>query len=174
MVSWISSEYHKFRLFIPILIFHMLYLAGDFEYLHFSDIPLPETLPQNIQALSDWIEFVSLVLPINEQAHRFTVLLPTELGELPASMAQRKAQVEEIVRREKPAHTEFEVQYFWALFQVGSARLGIDSSIGAGSRFTALVLGMNFLGQSFLAESHPWRVVDRTIVARDRLRTREQ
>ena len=149
-------------------------LTGDFEYLHFSDIPLPETLPQNIQALSDWIEFVSLVLPINEQAHRFTVLLPTELGELPASMAQRKAQVEEIVRREKPAHTEFEVQYFWALFQVGSARLGIDSSIGEGSRFTALVLGMNFLGQSFLAESHPWRVVDRTIVGRDRLRTREQ
>ena len=143
--------------------------AGDFIFIEFSDIPLPDMLPQNIVALSDWIEFVSLVVPIKEHAHKFTVLLPTQLGELPASMELRKARVEDIVKREKPAHTQFEVKYFWALFQIGNARLGIDTNIGEGSRFVSLVLGANFLGQSFLAESHPWSVIDRSIVGGQRL-----
>jgi phage tail-like protein len=144
-------------------------LLGNFMLTDFSEITLPDKLPQNTTVLSDWIEFVSLMLPIKEQAHQFTVLLPTVLGELPSAMELRKAQVEEIVKREKPAHTQFEVKFFWALFQIGSARLGIDTSIGEGSRFVALVLGANFLGQSFLAESHPWSVIDRTVVGRERL-----
>jgi len=144
-------------------------LLGDFMRTEFSNISLPNELPRNTTALTDWIEFVSLVLPIKEQAHQFTVLLPTALGELPSTMERRKAQVEEIVKREKPAHTDFEVKFFWALFQIGSARLGLDTSLGEGSRFVAMVLGANFLGQSFLAESHPWSVVDRSVVGRERL-----
>lgn len=144
--------------------------AGSFMFNNFSEIPLPETLPANTKALSDWVEFVSLVLPIRNRAHKFTVLLPTKPGELPSSMELRKARVEELVKREKPAHTQFEVKYFWALFQIGNARLGIDTSLGEGSRFVALVLGANFLGQSYLAESHPWSVYDRSVVGRDRLR----
>lgn len=144
-------------------------LLGNFKIDSFDDIELPNELPENKRALQDWIEFVSLALPISQQAHRFTVLLPTVLGDLPAALELRRAQVEEIVNREKPAHTQFDVKYFWAMFQVGSARLGVDTSLGDGGRFVALVLGKNFLGQSFLAESHPWSVVDRSIVGRERL-----
>lgn len=144
-------------------------LLGEFMLSDFSAVSMPGELPRNTTALTDWIEFVSMVLPIQEQAHRFTVLLPTVLGELPSTMARRKAQVEQIVQREKPAHTDFEVKFFWALFQIGSARLGIDTSIGDGSRFVAMVLGSNFLGQSYLAESHPWSVVDRSVLGRERL-----
>lgn len=146
-------------------------LLGDFARANFDEIVLPQIFPNNKQALHDWIEFVSLALPIAQQAHTFTVLLPTVLGDLPSELELQRARVEEIVTREKPAHTLFDVKYFWAMFQVGSARLGIDTNIGDGGRFVALVLGENFLGQSFLSESHPWSVVDRSIVGRGRLRS---
>ena len=130
---------------------------------------MPTKIPENKSALIDWIEFVSLSLPIHRQAHQFTVYLPTVPGDLPAQLETRRAQVEAIVKREKPAHTQFDVKFFWAMFQVGSARLGIDTSIGEGGRFVAMVLGANFLGQSYLAESHPWNIVDRSVVGRERL-----
>jgi phage tail-like protein len=144
-------------------------LIGSFEYPSFDDLLLPKVMPTNKKALQDWIEFVSLALPISQQAHRFTVLLPTVLGDLPDALELQRARVTEIVEREKPAHTSFDVKYFWAMFQIGSARLGIDSNIGDGGRFVAMVLGQNFLGKSFLQESHPWSVVDRSIVGRGRL-----
>jgi phage tail-like protein len=133
----------------------------------FDDVTMPESLPTNTTRLTDWIEFVSVVLPTIQSAHRFTVLLPTAPGELPSSLQARQAQVERIVSAEKPAHTNFEVKFFWALFQVGSARLGEDTSLGESSRFVAMVLGSNFLGQSYLAEAHPWNVFNRTVLGRD-------
>lgn len=144
-------------------------MAEDNEYDEFTEINLPAELPTAKRPLFDWIEFVSSAVPMKRTAHRFTVLVPTRLGELPQSREQRKARVEEVVRREKPAHTDFDVKLYWAMFQVGSARLGLDTTIGEGSRFVALVLGANYLGQSFLAESHPWCVCDRAVVGRDRL-----
>ncbi|MFT5085138.1 MAG: phage tail-like protein, partial [Lentisphaeria bacterium] len=144
-------------------------LKGVFEYESFDDIPLPSKIPENKKALFDWVEFVSLALPIAQQAHSFTVLLPTVLGDLPDVLEVQRARVADIVEREKPAHTSFEVKFFWAMFQVGSARLGMDTTIGNGGRFVALVLGQNFLGQSFLQESHPWSVGHRSIVGRGRL-----
>lgn len=144
-------------------------LLQDFMVVDFKDINLPTQMPRTNTALQDWIEFVSIMLPIRDQAHSFTVMLPTQLGELPAAMEQRRARVEEVVQREKPAHTEFEVKFFWALFQVGSARLGQDTNLGESSRFAAMVLGANFLGQSYLAESHPWSVTNRAVIGRDRL-----
>lgn len=140
-------------------------------FLSFDDVALPTEMPTAVQPLSDWIAFVSLAVPIQRSANRFRVLVPTQLGELPQSRQRRKAQVEEIVKREKPAHTDFDVGLYWALFQIGSARLGLDTSVGEGSRFAALVLGENYLGQGFLAHSHPWCVHERTVVGRDRLNT---
>ena len=139
------------------------------EYATFDDIELPPMLSESRVELTDWIEFVSIAVPIKRDAHRFTVLVPTLLGETPDSREQRQLQVEEVVRREKPAHTDFDVKLYWALFQVGTARLGLDTALGEGTRFVALVLGANYLGQTFLTESHPWSVRDRQIIGRDRL-----
>jgi phage tail-like protein len=127
----------------------------------FAAIPLPDELPDGGAPLADWIRFVSLVLPVDRNAHRFTVLVPTEPGEGLAERERRRGRVNEIVAREKPAHTEFEVKLFWALFQVGTARLGLDTALGEGSRYTALVLGTGFLGDGYLAETHPWNVTGR-------------
>lgn len=145
-------------------------LSGD-ELTSFLDIKLPveNDMPASGQPLHDWIQFVSLMLPIRRNAHRFTVLVPTEPGELPDSRSQRMAQAEAIVKQEKPAHTDFDVKLYWALFQVGSARLGQDTIIGEGARYVAIVLGSTYIGQGVLDSSHPWNVTDRTLVDRDQL-----
>jgi hypothetical protein len=73
-----------------------------------------------------------------------------------------------VVERERPAHAAFDVQLYWALFRVGNARVGHDTALGEGSRFSALVLGSGYLGEALLAERHPWAVDDRRVVGRDR------
>lgn len=143
--------------------------SGDDEYDTFDDVMLPaETgLPESGRTLVDWIQFVSLVTPIRRHAHRFTVLVPARPGESAEVRNRRVDRVTRTVEREKPAHTVFDVKPFWALFQVGSIRLGLDTLLGEGSRFTALVLGESHLTHSRLAASHPWNVGDRRVVGRD-------
>lgn len=146
-------------------------LTGDSAWSAFSAIELPpeDAMPSSPAALHDWIQFVSLTLPIRRNAHRFTVLVPTEPGELPQSRDRRLAQVEEIVQREKPAHTDFDVRLYWALFQVGSARLGLDTTLGSGARYVAIVLGTTYLGQGVLEHGHPWDIRQRQVIGRDRV-----
>jgi len=133
----------------------------------FDAVQLPSVMPTGGQALTDWVLFVSEVMPIKENAHRFTLLVPMAPGMEIAEREQRLEQVKRIVEIEKPAHTYCEVKPFWALFRVGKARLGIDTLPGLGSRFTNLLLGKDALAQSYLSASHPWEVEDRMIVGRD-------
>jgi phage tail-like protein len=100
--------------------------------------------------------------------HRFTVLLPVELSSSPQERARLRAATSAVVERERPAHTAFDVQLYWALFRVGAARVGHDTALGEGSRFSAVLLDVSYLGQSVLAERHPWNVRDRRVVGRDR------
>lgn len=139
---------------------------GPLRPASFAQITLPgeDALPEGGAQLSDWVHFVSLALPVHRNAHRFTVLVPTEPGEDLATRERRRDRARAIADREKPAHTDFDVKLFWALFQVGGARLGLDTALGEGSRYVALVLG-----SGFLAESHPWNVRDRLVVGRDRI-----
>ena len=110
------------------------------------------------------MEFVAFALPVRRNAHRFTVLVPTQLNESQARRDAKLRIVEGVVRREKPAHTEFDVKLFWAHFQVGGARIGIDTVVGEGSRYSALVLGRDFLGRSMLETSHPWDAPHRFVL----------
>ncbi len=137
----------------------------------FAEVPLPpeDGLYQDAEALGDWIAFVSLALPIRRSAHQFTVLVPTEPGEPAEARNVRIGQVETVVAREKPAHTTFETKLFWALFQVGTARLGEDSILGDSSRYVAAVLDAGFLGQGLLAPSGAWTTDSRSVTGRDRL-----
>ena len=96
-------------------------------------------------------------------AHRFTVMLPHDLSEEDLLMVER------LVGLEKPAHTAFELKQYWALFRVGEARLGLDTQLGAGSRFVPVELGRTYLADGYLAAAYPFDVDDRIVVARDRL-----
>lgn len=137
----------------------------------FTAVKLPgeDDLPSGGPRLYDWIQFVSWVLPLRRNAHRFSVLVPIDLRSDMADQERRLQWVQRIVDLEKPAHTNFEVKPYWAHFRVGEVRLGLDTILDVDSRFVALVLGRGYLAESYLAPSHPWDVRDRTVAGRDHI-----
>lgn len=143
--------------------------VGSAAFARFEDvgIPGPGDFPIAGARLADWIAFVSRVLPVAATAHRFTVLVPIGPDETGRQRMEKIDKVRALVECEKPAHTLFEVRPFWALFQVGSARLGLDTVLGEGSRFAAIELSRSALAEGHLAYGHPWSVTDRAVVGRD-------
>jgi phage tail-like protein len=133
----------------------------------FDNLPLPDVMPEVPAALADWFAFAGLALPIARHAYRFTVLIPASPLEPPAVRDARLARASALVERERPAHADYQIKLYWALFRVGTARLGLDTVLGEGSRYTAIVLSAGHLGEGYLAESHPWNVSNRWVVGRD-------
>jgi phage tail-like protein len=122
------------------------------SYGDWSAILLPEVLPRRASALRDWLQFEGIVLPARDAAHRFTVFLPQSslmADEKRLDLARR------VVGLEKPAHTSFDVKFYWAFFRVGEARLGEDTLVDVGGRspefLAPFVLDRNFLGSGYLA-----------------------
>ena len=79
--------------------------------------------------------------------------------------------VRRVVELEKPAHTVFDVKFYWALFRLGEARLGDDTLIDRGGRHPTCCRHSgsvrDHLAESHLAAGHPQNVTDRRIVGRD-------
>ncbi|MEL6998482.1 MAG: phage tail protein [Pseudomonadota bacterium] len=165
--AWQSFLQHRYRRIERLASAHQL--VGAARPATFSDITLPADLPADGAALSDWIAFVSTAVPLRNAAHRFSVLVPNAPSEPLPDRRARIDHVTAIVEREKPAHTVFDVQPFWALFQVGSARLGLDTTLGSGARFTAIELGRTALSEGFIGYGHPYAVRDRMVIGRDRV-----
>lgn len=136
-------------------------LTGANVYSSFATVPLPASMPPGGAMLLDWIRFVSVALPIQQNAHRFTVLVPVNLTDTSAAQQTKLAVAQRVANIEKPAHTSFDVRLYWAMFCVGEARLGQDTLLGPGSRFAALVLGSGSLAASHLAAADPIRARDR-------------
>lgn len=132
-------------------------LAGAYpKATSFESVVLPAALPVTKLALRDWYEFEGAVLAMQQTAHRFTVLIPAKAGgglNVAESQRQRLALADRVIRLEKPAHTVYDVQFFWAYFRVGQARLGEDSLLGRSSRLPEL-LGPFVLGESALAQGY--------------------
>ena len=74
---------------------------------------------------------------------------------------------------EKPAHTLFDIRFYWAMNRVGEARLGLDSQLGPSSRAPALlpamVLGRGWLGGGFVGGPPASAPQDADTVRRQRL-----
>ncbi|HYJ03867.1 MAG TPA: phage tail protein [Chthoniobacterales bacterium] len=145
---------------------------------HWKDFGLaayPGVLPATTTRLIDWIEFETHVLPTLAAAHRFTVLLPVRPGTNDAVRRRELALASRIVELEKPAHTAFDVKFFWANFRVGEARIGTDTVLGRGGRDPALqsretILGQSFLSESLLTSGPPPSLPGRIVMGRDPLR----
>jgi phage tail-like protein len=139
----------------------------------FAAVPLPERVPPDGAPLLDWYQFEAVVLAMHRTAHRFSVLLPAPTQVADDSEHRRRLDLaERLIALEKPAHTVFDVKFFWAALRVGEVRLGYDTVLDRGSRalgFPRLVLGQGFLAESVLAPSHPFDVTDRQVAGRDRL-----
>jgi phage tail-like protein len=123
------------------------------EWGSFSDVVLPGTLPANTRALDDWVTFHRFLRPMREAAHRFTVALPVRPQRARDSAALRVQLhlADRLIALEKPAHTVYRVQLYWALFRVGEVRLGTDTQLGQGSRLPELLPSF-VLGDGALAE----------------------
>jgi phage tail-like protein len=143
------------------------------RYSSFAQIDLPTSLPADGAPLLDWYEFESIVLLMQRNAHRFTVLLPAPSTITEDERQRRRDIAQRVIEWEKPAHTTFDMKFFWALFRVGEARLGEDTLIDLGSRAPDLmppfVLGRDYLSEGYLAPGHPQNIADRMVLDRDRL-----
>jgi phage tail-like protein len=144
------------------------------DYATFAAVPLPQVLPPDGAPLLDWYQFQAIVLVAAGSAHRFTVLLPAPPSDPDGSLRQKRlALTRRVIDLEKPAHTVYDVQFYWAYFRVGAVRLGEDSVIDRGSRapelLPPLVLGQGFLAGSFLAPGFPQDVCQRPVLGRDRV-----
>lgn len=139
----------------------------------FDDVPLPTALPAGGAPLADWYAFETLVLPVLRWAHRFTVLIPAPPSGDFAEHQRRLDLVTRVVALEKPAHTVFEVKFYWAMFRVGEARLGKDTVLDVGGRSSQALrpstLGRDFLAESYPAPRPPQSATDRTVLGRNRL-----
>ncbi|HEX6186405.1 MAG TPA: phage tail protein [Pyrinomonadaceae bacterium] len=145
---------------------------------HWADFEvtsLPDGLPPDGAPLRDWYQFEAVMLPMHEGAHHFTVLLPVRnYAAYDGEEEQRRHSLaRRIVNLEKPAHTVFDMKFYWELFRVGEARLGEDTVIDLGSRAPQLMSPL-VLGQGHLAETYvPARVEipgDRAVLGREQLK----
>jgi phage tail-like protein len=150
--------------------------AHETDWKSFDIVGYPFELPENLARLQDWFEFEAHVLPTLAAAHRFTVLLPVTRTTATSDADRRRdlALAGRIIELEKPAHTIFDVKFFWAYFRVGEARLGADTVLGLGSRDPALlprpvVLGESYLSESLIDAGPPPSGPGRIITGRDRL-----
>ncbi|HEU0052902.1 MAG TPA: hypothetical protein VFQ39_06980, partial [Longimicrobium sp.] len=148
--------------------------AGSAAFASFDDVPFLTALPAGGAELGDWITFVSVVVPMHRAAHRFTVLVPVVPGESAESQRRRRDLARRIAEIEKPAHTVVEARLYWAALRVGEARLGTDTLLGEGSRFTALELGRGELAAARLEWTEPWNTTGRMVVGRDPVAVRRQ
>jgi phage tail-like protein len=167
--AWMRARWHDFlaRRYRGI---ERLNRAWETRWTEFDLIALPDALPQTETAQADWLQFERQVLAMQRTAHRFSVLLPIgDIAADPAELERRLGLARRIVDLEKPAHTVFDVRYYWAFFRVGEARLGIDTQLGAGSRAPELipeaVLGRAYLGASFVGGAGRPKDGDRLLIA---------
>lgn len=136
-------------------------LTGSNALPNFSAVAFPASIPLGGVQLQDWILFVSVAVPIQQNAHRFTVLVPVTLNDTPDAQQTKLAIAQRVTEIEKPAHTSFDVRLYWGMFRAGEARLGQDTLLGPGSRFTGLILGQGYLSGGNLAPVEPIQARDR-------------
>jgi phage tail-like protein len=141
----------------------------------FESVALFDGLPPDGAPLADWYQFESVAMQMRSSAHRFTVLLPVpmSLAFNPDEHQLRLDLARRIIELEKPAHTVFDVRFYWAMFRVGEARLELDTLIDQGSRAPQLlprmILGQGVVGESYLGAPVPENASDRQILGRNPL-----
>lgn len=126
----------------------------------FAEVALPDRLPATQIGQEDWRSFEADILATDATAHRFSVLLPVATVVTDAAaLAEQEALARRIVELEKPAHTVFDIRFFFAMNRIGEARLGLDTTLGQGSRAPELlppaILGHAYLGESFIGPEGP-------------------
>jgi phage tail-like protein len=141
----------------------------------FASVALPDRLPADGPPLVDWFQFEGVVLAMHRRAHRFTVMLPVprQIRTDTPAQQRRLALARLVLDLEKPAHTVYDMRFYWAMFRLGEARLGDDTLIDLGSRspqlMAPMVLGEGYLGEAFPAAPPGRDAPERLQIGRDRI-----
>jgi hypothetical protein len=135
-------------------------------------VPFPDRLPAEGAALHDWLQFEGGVLVMHNAAHRFTVLLPMPTGPNvdPEQPYRNMELARRIITLEKPAHTTFDMRFYWAMFRVGEARIGFDTRLEENMReqlIPPMVLGRGYVGSALVAPTVAESRRDRSVLGRD-------
>lgn len=152
-----------------------LNLAYGTSWPAFESVALFDVLPPDGVSLGDWFQFEGVEIQMHQTAHRFTVLLPAPISPAlgPEEHQVRLDLSRRIIELEKPAHTVFDVKFYWAMFRIGEARLELDTLIDQGSRapqlLPRLILNQGFVGESYLGPPVPEDAPDRYILGRNPL-----
>ena len=168
--EFLARRYHS------VAAFNEVYrLTGHPRIARFDELTPPRVMPPDGAPLLDWYEFETVVLAFHRTAHQFTVLLPVDRQTQADSARHGRLRdlAAQIVALEKPAHTVFDIRFYWSMFRVGEVRLGPDAVIGLGSRapdvLLPMVLDRGHLAENYLAPSHPRSVTERRpVTGRDR------
>jgi len=139
-------------------------LTGADALVSFDQVELFSELPSREPALTDWFQFQTVVLPSSRTSHRFRVLLPVSARTRTAvdvrgsfEQNQELELARRLVELEKPAHTVFDVKFYWEAFRVGEARLGLDTLVDLGGRspnlLSGAVLDHAYVGESVLVSA---------------------
>lgn len=130
-------------------------------------VKVPLTLPADGAPLNDWWRFETEFLPLARNAHHFSVLLPVS-GNVSVDSPEYQSRLvlaKRVLELEKPAHTTYDLRFFWSLFRVGEVRLGMDTLLDQGGRsanlLSALVVGQGFLAQGYLSPENSLDFPDR-------------
>lgn len=147
------------------------------DWSSFEFVSLFDELPERKTPLDDWYQFENVVVAMHRTAHRFTVMVPVSPQNKQQDAALQSSRldlVKRIIELEKPAHTVFDVKFFWNLFRVGEVRLGSDTILGLGSRDPRLgpelIVGETFVGESRVGAEMPERTNSRYVLGSEVLK----
>jgi len=138
-------------------------------YSQFDDVVFPADLPRQGQPLLDWYQFQGVLL-LQPTAHQFTVFLPMPLSDAQNVFAHRSKMslAQRVIDLEKPAHTEFDIKFYWAFFRLGDTRLGKETVLDKSSRAPQLMLpallGDTFIGSTYLSHNQPGQPRQRSVL----------
>jgi len=108
--------------------------------------------PAEGEAGADRTLFARVIQPARRRAHRFSVLLPKQdcQGYENSAIALHE-KVRQVLAREAPAHTGYEITEYDLALRVGSARLGVDSVLAAEPGWMPMVIDQSHLGMAWIA-----------------------
>ena len=105
----------------------------------FDVVALPDVLPETQAAQADWLQFEKHLLAIVRTAHRFGAIAGSHRHGRSRRNGTAGATGAPYRRTGKPAHTVFDIRFYWALNRIGEARLGLDTVLDVGSRAPQLL-----------------------------------
>lgn len=139
------------------------------DFASFAEVSKGSASQENVAKIAPELRFFAEnVVPFSTTAHHFSVFFPLPPGT--TDTARRTDLAARVIRLEKPAHTTFEVDYYWTWFRLGEARLGEGTVVDLGARSPSLIapyaIGNTRIGAAYLAPDAAAIGPGRTILGR--------